>query len=274
MTNLEQFQRDGKFLMLALDHRGSFKKLISPTDPDHVEKGAAIALKHDIMQSVHDLMSGVLIDPDYGLPAKQGIEVPFLLPLEESGYSDEGGERLTRLVYSAAQLKDWGAGGAKVLIYFNPDLKSASQQLEAAQQALADAQSVGLPLFLEIRVYDLKSGDKVELVGDLLLRSLTMFLRAGIHPAVYKLEYPDNAQNCQKLTAMLKGIPWILLTKGASFDTFKFQLQEAMTNGAQGFLAGRAVWQEVGKLAGRERQDWLHKTVRPRFEQINQIALS
>ncbi len=269
----EQFTKNGKYLMLALDHRGSFLKLLSPNNPEAANKDTAIALKHDIISAVTDQMSGVLVDPDYGLPALTDITKPFLLPLEESGYTDDAGERTTKLAYTATQLKDWGAGGAKVLIYFNPDVPSAQEQLAISKRAMAEATTAGLPLFLEIRVYDLNAGDKVEPVGDLLLRSLTMFLEADIRPAVYKLEYPDNADNCQRITNMLGVIPWIILTKGASFETFKAQLADAASCGAQGFLAGRALWQEVAGLTGDDKATFLADVLPTRFKQLTEIAL-
>src|SRR3989338_6430233 len=108
---LAQFQIRGKYLMLALDHRASFLKLISPDEPTTVSAERAVALKREIIQSVIDQTSGVLLDLDYGFPAYQGFAKPFLLPLEKSGYTDQAGERLTELGYQPQELKEQGAAG-------------------------------------------------------------------------------------------------------------------------------------------------------------------
>jgi tagatose 1,6-diphosphate aldolase len=137
MADLANFlSKDGKFLMLALDHRGSFKKLMNPQNPDSVTDQMAIDLKGEIINAVKDQMSGVLIDPDYGLPAYVEKTKPFLLPVEKTGYEAKGGERLTKLEYGVPKLMEWGAGGAKILLFFNPYLETAEAQLETGKSVV------------------------------------------------------------------------------------------------------------------------------------------
>ena len=268
---LADFQINQKFLMLAIDHRESFLKLMGLDSLPAPGKQAAIDLKHEIIGALINQVSGVLIDPDYGLPAYQGFNKPFLLPMEKSGYTDRAGERVTELAYSAQSLIQNGATGAKLLIYFNPDVPSAKAQLTVSQKALADARAAGLPFFLEIRTYDpVNSGYRID--GDLVLRSVHAFLEAGVKPNVFKLEYPTSDEYCQRITTLLADIPWILLTAGESFDTFKAQLETASANGCVGFLAGRALWQEVTKLSGEPKQAFLDQTLPERFKTIAQIV--
>ncbi len=268
---LADFQINQKFLMLAIDHRESFLKLMGLDDIPTLDKQAAIDLKHDIIGALIDQVSGVLIDPDYGLAAYKGFNKPFLLPMEKSGYSDQAGERLTTLAYSAQSLIQNGASGAKLLIYFNPDIKSAKTQLTISQKAMADARAAGLPFFLEIRTYDpINSGYQID--GDLVLRSVHAFLEADVKPDVFKLEYPTSEAYCQKITALLGDMPWILLTAGERFETFRHQLEVAAANGCVGFLAGRALWQEVARLTGEAKQTFLSQTLPERFKMIAQIV--
>lgn len=265
MSNLDQFTREGKYLMLALDHRGSFLKFIGSEAKD-----AAIKAKTEIINSVKDQFSGILIDRDYGLPAYDKSK-PFLLPLEKSGYTDQSGERVTQLEIDAKALKELGAGGAKLLIYFNPDLPSAQQQLEVSRQAIADCREQDLPLFLEIVTYDL-AGTK-EIIPDLVLRSLQTLIDNNVIPDVWKLEYPGSLENCRKVSEIVGDIPWILLTRGVNFDEFVPQLQTATDGGAVGFLAGRALWQELFKLEAAEREKFLGETLPDRYKQISHISL-
>lgn len=254
--------------MLALDHRGSFLKLMGQEDPK-----AAVSLKHDIIGAVADQMTGVLIDPDYGLPAYQGFNKPFLLPMEKSGYGDQNGERTTELVYSAKQLKQWGASGAKLLLYFNPRLASADTQMQVATEAIVEAHQAGLPLFLEIVTYD-PANDKAPVQSQLVIESLGKLLGAGIVPDVWKLEYPGDAASCIKVTSLVGQVPWILLTRGEQFDTFTEQLKAATAAGARGFLAGRALWQEVCTLDGEAKQTFLTQTLPARFKKTAAISLN
>lgn len=265
--------------MLALDHRGSFKKFVDAARADEVSDAEAVAAKRAIIAAARAEFSGVLIDPIWGLsafaqamadkPAEK--RTPFLLCLEKSGYEVEGGERATELEYTANQLKNWGAAGAKLLVYFNPEAKNCAHQLAVSRRALSDAHAAGLPLFLEIVTYGNEELNKSR--HEWVLRSVQAFLEAGIVPDVFKLEYPGNKDACKKITALLGNIPWILLTRGESFAVFAGQLRVAIGAGAAGFLAGRALWQEIGQFTGEERNKFLQITMRKRFGKINRIAL-
>lgn len=280
--NLSQFQKNSKYLMLALDHRGSFKKLMNPQNPDSVEAYQAIDLKKQIINSVKDQMSGILIDTDFGLAAYDKSK-PFLLPIEKSGYKDEGGERITEIVYSVEQLKNWGASGAKLLIYFNPYLDSYKLQLETAKKVIEECRQNDFPVFLEVVTYKQSlpasfpsAGEKDhELTLDerpkYVLDSLQMFLNTGVIPDVFKLEYPGNKEACLKITELLNKIPWIILTRGVTFDEFVPQCKEAAESGCVGFLAGRALWQEVCTMGAQDKQEFLKETLPERFKTISEL---
>ena len=255
--------------MLAFDHRDSFKKMIDPFSVD-----TAIEIKKNIIESVYDQMSGVLIDLDYGYPAYLQINKPevkpFLLPIEKSGYTDEEGERVTQIAYTAKELKDKGAAGIKLLVYFNPSYKSALKQLETTKRVIEDAKSQNMPVFLEIVNYD-NENDTNKVV-----RSLERFLNNGIYPDVYKLEYPGSIENAKKVTELLKpkNIPWIILTRGTSFNNFVQQLEISVEGGCVGFLAGRSLWQEGPSLKTPEQKDKFYKETLPnRFKTICDIVL-
>ena len=119
--------------MLAIDHRGSFKKIINPQDPDSVTDEEVIGNKTAIIQALGDQLTGILVDVDWGLPAlkKFGFTAvkPYLLAIEKTGYQEKNGERITELEYHVDQLKQMGAKGVKLLVYFNPFSPTATQQL-------------------------------------------------------------------------------------------------------------------------------------------------
>lgn len=257
--DLNKFTSDGKFLMLALDHRPSIKKLMNPSNPDSVPDEEIINLKNDIIESIKDQFSALLIDEAWGLEACHEVcqIKPFLLPLEKATHTG-----ITELEFSALDLKEKGASGAKILIDFDPDSENVSKQLETAKKVAEECRVADFPLFLEIVTH---SPDKV-------LESLQMFIDFGIEPDVWKLEFPGSFENCQQITGMVKEIPWILLTGGTSFEEFKTELEKAVTGGAKGFLAGRALWQEVCKLEGEEKSEFLKETLPARFKEIAKVT--
>ena len=72
---------------------------------------------------------------------------------------------------------------------------------------------------------------------------------------------------------MLGDTPWIILTRGDTFDKFTAELEDAIKAGAKGFLAGRALWQEVCSMQGEEKERFLKETLPNRFKKISEIAL-
>lgn len=269
---LEKFQKNGKYLMLALDHRGSFKKYVRKENPEAVSDAEIVSAKKLIIDALYDDMSGVLIDPDWGLPAYQEKEKPFLLCIEKTGYSESAGERTTELQYSAEELADLGASGVKLLLYFNPAASNVNEQLATAKDVADQCDEVGLPLFLEIVTY----GEEAKIdKGSVIVRSIEMLLDNDIVPAVFKLEYPESPEACAAVSDMLalRKIPWILLTGGEDYDTFKERLIVAVKHGAVGFLAGRAIWQEMAGFTDEaSRIKFINEVARNRFKDICEIA--
>ncbi len=258
--------------MLALDHRGSFKKYINPENPESATNEEVIKIKGMIIEAVQDQFSGVLIDAEWGLPG-YNKKKPYLLPLEKSGYTDKKGDRITELGYTAKQIKDLGATGAKLLLYFNPDSKTCDQQIATTKKALADAHENNLPFFLEIVTYGNEELGKSR--SEWVLKSLEILLENGVVPDVWKLEYPGDAESCKKISELVGPTPWILLTRGDSFEHFAKQLQEAVAGGAVGFLAGRALWQEISDYKTEpEKKEFLNTVVADRFKKISAICLS
>jgi len=271
------FTKQGKYLMLALDHRASFLKFLNPQKPEAVTQQQAIEAKRKIIEPIINIFSGILIDPDYGLPAYKQLfkdkqtYPPYLLCIEKSGCREDKTGKYTELEYTAKNLRSWGASGVKLLLHFNPLLKSAEHQLKTGKKAIEDAHNNNLPVFLEIVTYE--SGSEKIGRSNLVLKSLEMFIANNIIPDVWKLEYPGNIQTCQKITQIVGQVPWILLTRGEKYPIFKQQLQDAVSAGAKGFLAGRALWQEAAGLTDNKLADFLKNTLLERFKEINKIVI-
>lgn len=277
--NLDKFTTNGKFLMLALDHRGSFKKLMNPEDPESVTDQQVIDLKNEIIESLKDQFSALLIDDHFGLSACHEVcrIKPFLLPLEKSTHTG-----VVELEHSAQDLKNLGASGAKILFDFKPGDENSGKQLEIAEEVLADCQVADFPLFLEIVTHNVGShlrGGVENLLSshlggeqNVVTEAVKDFLTEGITPDVWKLEYPGSVNSAREITDLAGETPWILLTGGTDYETFKKNLEEAVKGGTKGFLAGRALWQEVCTLTGEEKEKFLKETLPARFKEISEIV--
>lgn len=269
------FTQNGQFLMLALDHRGSFRKILNPQHPELVKKEKIIKIKKELIESLKDQFSGFLIDPEFGLPAYQSLNLPlnkpYLLSVEKSGFQEVGEERITQIEYQVDQLKKMGASGVKLLLYFNPYVKTAQLQLQTAAKVWHDCQAVNLPLFLEIVTYYTESTAWAKL--NLVTESVKRFLSYGIRADVFKLDYPKDEVSCRLISSLLGKTPWILLSRGENFEIFKKQLEIVVENGASGFLAGRSLWQEIGRYQDdHERREFLNTVVKKRFQEIVSIV--
>jgi len=142
--------------------------------------------------------------------------------------------------------------------------------MAVAKNVFEDCKKNELPFFLEILNYSL-DGNPYD-TSDLVPRSVKDFLDNGITADVFKLEFPGTADACKTVTNLLGKTPWILLTKGATYEGFVASLKIAAANGARGFLAGRSIWQDFAKMRQAEWANFIATTVKKRFEEICRIA--
>lgn len=252
--------------MLAFDHRSSFVKLLTGNDPVPTLE-EIIQVKKDILQALVPYMSGTLIDEDYGLPALKSMHslVPYLLPLEKTGYTDKEGERITEILATPKQLIEKGAQGAKLLLYTNHNVPSWNAQMKTAKNQAFLCEEAGIPFFLEFVLYtvgDTKPGTVFETVQKAIEDGLTC--------DVWKIPYPGSKEECEKITKLVGSTPWIVLTGGTTFEEFNSQYHIAKAAGCSGFLAGRALWQEVGALWREEKEyrDFLNHELPKRFRTL------
>lgn len=276
---IDQFLVSDRILMLALDHRGSLLKMLPDSIPPRDREEAIIEIKKMLISSLVPYYSGVLLDSDYGLEAYRRASVnaqvtskPYLLCIEKTGYTDTNHERLTQLEYSVSQLKARGAQGVKILLFFHPDAKTAQAQISLTRDVSRQCRQSELPFFLEILNYSLDG--KPYVPEDIIPRSVKIFLEQDIEADVFKLEFPGNAAACQEVTRLLGVTPWILLTKGDTYEGFVSGLKVAAANGARGFLAGRSIWQDFATLPQQEWKSFFSSVVKERFQEICKIALA
>jgi tagatose 1,6-diphosphate aldolase len=283
---------NGAFTILAADHRDAMRLMIDATHPQSVSSQTLTEIKLDIVRSLSDLPSAILLDPVYS--AAQAIagaalagRAGLLVALEDQGYLGDPYNRET------ASLRDWsvekarrlGATGVKVLLFYHPDSPSAEKQENYTRSMIADCQRYELPLFLEPISYPLNpqsQKDSPEFARERRRVVIESARRLGALGAdVLKVEFPLDANYhsdpavwadaCAELNDASR-IPWILLSASEPFETFCQQLTIACQAGCAGFAVGRSVWKEATSLPAQERVHFLSTSARERFKRLADIA--
>ena len=283
----------GMMTMCAIDHRGALKRALNEKSPDAVSYQDMVDFKLDLCQSVAPFASAILLDPQYGagqaiaaglLPAFKGL----LVSLEKTGYSGESNARITEILpgWSVEKAKKMGASAVKLLVYFRPDLKAvASKQLDLVAKLADQCIEEDMAFLVEPVSYPVEEGGasgkefsqvKPELVIETArqLTALPIDVLKAEFPADIKSERDEGKllRLCQELNNASR-LPWVLLSAGVDFDSFREEVQIACEAGASGFLAGRALWQEGARIRSRaERMKFFQSTAAPRLKQLVEIA--
>jgi len=290
VRGLQELANDhGLFTITALDHRGSLRRALQPDDPKSVSYDRMMAYKLKLLKHLGPHSSAVLIDPIYGAAAalsKGAISghQGFLVSLEATGYDDQDGDRLTSAAddWSVEKIKRMGASAVKILLYYNPGSSTAGDQEDFLKQAAEDCDEQDIALLVEPMTYNIVDGPKkgtaefAERKPDMVIETARRLCPLGMD--VLKAEFPDDpdyeedesvmAEHCRQLTEAA-GIPWVLLSAGVGYDKFKVQTRIACENGASGFLAGRAIWQEAPSLPQDEQDGFLATTS---VQRLNELA--
>ncbi|TEU17627.1 MAG: tagatose 1,6-diphosphate aldolase [Dehalococcoidia bacterium] len=283
----------GIMTMCAIDHRGALKRALNEENPDAVSYQDIVDFKLDLCQAVAPFASAILLDPEYGagqaiaaglLPGPKGL----LVSVEKTGYTGDSTARITELLpgWSVKKVKKMGASAVKLLIYFRPDLKDvASKQLDLVARLADQCLEEDIAFLVEPVSYPANEGEVsskkfAEVKPGLVIETARQITALPID--VLKAEFPADIrfeqdeekllELCQELNETSR-LPWVLLSAGVDFESFRKQVKIACKAGASGFLAGRALWQEGAQIRSREeRMDFFRNTAVPRLKELAEIA--
>ncbi len=292
LRGLQQLSNSqGLLTMCAIDHRGALKRALNKENPQAVTYQAMVDFKVDLCQAVVPFASADLLDPEFGVAQviSAGVlpgNVGLLVSREKTGYTGKSGARITELLadWSVEKIKRLGASAVKVLVYFRPDLDDITQrQLKLLTTLAQECAETDIPLLVEPVSYALEEEGVTtfaELKPKLVIETARQITALPID--VLKAEFPadmrveqDEARllaHCQALNEASR-LPWVILSAGVDFDTFRKQVELACRAGASGFLAGRALWQEGASIQSRqERMNFFKTTAAPRLRELTAIA--
>lgn len=283
----------GMMTMCAIDHRGALKRALNEKNPEAVSYQDMVDFKLDLCQAVAPFASAILLDPEYGagqaitaglLPGSKGL----LVSIEKTGYAGDSTARITELLpdWSVKKVKKMGASAIKLLIYFRPDLKDiASIQLDLVARLADQCIEEDIAFLVEPVSYPVEKTGKfskkfAEIKPGLVIETARQITALPID--VLKAEFPADIkfeQDEGKLLGLCRELnqasrlPWVLLSAGVDFESFRKQVKIACKAGASGFLAGRALWQEGAQIHSRdERMKFFQNTAAPRLEELVELA--
>jgi len=281
----------GCLSMCALDHRGSLQKMLKEglgREPGYQDM---VDFKFDICRALSPHCSAILLDPVYG--AAQAIaanvfsgKAGLLVSLEETGYEGSGEARLSRSLegWNAEKVRRMGADGAKLLLYYRPDVAVAARQRALVTELAARCDEQELAFVVEpvgYAVGDEAAGGRYgQVKPEIVIRTAEELTPLGID--ILKAEFPTDSKTekdeskmleyCKRLDGASR-VPWIILSGGVDFRLFVRQVEIACRAGASGFLGGRALWQEATSIASREqRQEFFQTTVVDRLRLAMAVA--
>ena len=283
----------GIFVICAMDHRGSLRAMIEKEQLEEAEYQEVVEHKLELCAALAPHASAVLLDPNYGaahciaggvLPGHTGL----LISIEATGYQSEPQGRVTTLLngWSVEKIKRMGGSAVKILIYYRPDLAEvANKQLKTIQVVAEECLKYDLPFLVEPKTYPVKGENtesaqfaarKPSLVIETArqITSLPIDVLKAEFPA--DLKYEKNKAKlleiCQQLDKVSQ-VPWVILSAGVNYETFRKEVEIACQAGASGFLGGRAIWQEAIHFGDKkERVKFLSTTVADRLKELAEIA--
>ncbi|WP_338573630.1 tagatose-bisphosphate aldolase [Erwinia billingiae] len=274
---------NGAMLVIACDQRGAMRSLLS-SDPDQqkaISEQQLGRIKADITQYLASQASCVLVDPVCAVPdlVDDGIiarDTALLIGLDASGWDTTAeGYRNSRLVegINARRVRELGGNGGKIMVYLRADRPEANDHnLAILRHCIEDFSKEDLLLVVEFLTYQLEGesdADYKSKVPSLIYEGTKLSLDCGAK--VLKIPYPGSPAACAAITEISGDVPWAVLSAGVDHATFLGQVADAMSNGASGVIAGRALWKDCISLDRTVTREKLETLAVPRLREIQAV---
>ncbi|MCK0167978.1 tagatose 1,6-diphosphate aldolase [Jannaschia sp. S6380] len=221
----------GRFKMTAVDQRPPIKGPIAAHHGGEAPWADVAAVKTMLLEALQPSSTAMLLDPHYAIPHGWQVFDPrkgLIVTLEDSLFRETGQGRHSAEIddWSVGKIKRMGGDAVKVLAWYRPDVSDAvrSAQHDFVKRVGEACARFDIPFLFELLVHPVDSdaeqtSDYTEMAtkhSDHVLASVEAFAGAEYGVDVFKLESPVPA----------KGI-------------------------AAGDASVRALFDEMGRLAGR-----------------------
>jgi len=304
---LQQLSNErGVIAALAIDQRGSMKKMIQKVKGEDYRIEQVHAFKAAVSRELTPYVSAILLDLETGsegITAKDA-DAGLLISYEKTGYDATEPGRLPDLIadLSALRIREHGGHAVKILVYYDPDEPAAINEQKHAflERVGAECQAVDIPLFVEPIVYDANIADDkglefARLKPAKVKATIKEFTKSRYAIDVLKLEVPVNFNYVEGFAASgseiaytqaeaaahfkeasdLATVPFIYLSAGVTSKLFRETVAFAAKAGANfcGVLCGRATWFDgvaaYGNGGDEGLRQWLQTQGRENIDLLN-----
>ncbi len=271
---------DGAMVAIASDQRGAMRAVLAtdPAERASISDDDLGRVKSDIVRYLASQASAVLLDPVCAFPGvvRNGTlprDVALLVGLDASGYdTDASGYRMSRLIkgVGARQVRELGGTAGKIMVYLRADRPEANRHnIDILKHCVTDFAQEDVLLIVEFLTYSLDGEDDATYAAkmpELVEGGVRIALECGAK--VLKVPFPGTARSCATITEMTGNVPWTILSAGVDHKTFLEQVRIAVSNGASGVIAGRALWKDCISLDSAVTRDRLTNLAVPRLKEI------
>lgn len=211
-----------------------------------------VQFKVDVATELAPGASGLLLDRDFGFRAAAASLCPVILAADVLTASVPGGPVDQATIDQGLTPEiayEFNAQALKMLVPWSYDIRS--EAVDLAHEFMGVARGMGLPGIVEgvVRPPDFASWSIPRRNEALIAAAQDL---AATAPDLYKAEVVYTSPEHHELaTEASKGItealsvPWVILSSGVPGEYFGDALSAAVAGGAQGFLAGRALWADA-----------------------------
>lgn len=296
---------DGIIAALAIDQRGSLKKMIEKSCGHEVDEETIITFKKMVSRELTPYASAILLDPEYGLQAAKvrDQQAGLLIAYEKTGYDANEPGRLPDLLsdWSVKRLKEAGADAVKFLLYYDVDEPNEiNEQKHVFMERIgSECVAEGVPFFLELVSYDADitdgaSKEYAKVKPHKVIEMMKEFSKPRYNVDVLKVEVPVNmsfvedfgeeacyskemAQQLFKEQSEATDLPFIFLSAGVSSELFQETLYFAKEAGStfNGVLCGRATWKEgvqpFAKDGKSSAEQWMRTVGKENIDSLNRV---
>lgn len=290
---------------LAIDQRGSLKKMIANASNQEIGDEGIITYKKMVSEELTPFASSILLDPEYGLPASKirHQDAGLIMAYEKTGYDASEPGRLPDLLeeWSVKRLKDIGADAIKFLLYYDVDEEEKINEYKHVymERIGSECEAEEIPFFLEIVTYDVNNDDVkgkeyAKVKPHKVIDAMKEFSKPQYKVDVLKVEVPVNMKFVEgygdevihsreealqlfKEQSDATTLPFIFLSAGVSAQLFQDTLTFAKEAGStfNGVLCGRATWKNgvnvFGEKGEQDGREWLRSEGRQNIEELNAV---
>lgn len=279
--DLTALQRpSGAYAMLAVDQREALRNMFAEHQDEPVTDEQVTRFKLAATRILTPYASAVLVDRQFAFDrvVDEGAVAPGCgLIAAADAFSSAHGELVGHVEIDDGvdprRVKEQGAVAMKLLVLYRPD-GGAAERIAMVEEFVDRCRRHELISIIEPVSRPPLDGSSWDWDTGV-IEAARELGRLGAD--LYKAEVPRHGQGdpddirrrCAAITEAVDS-PWVVLSSGVPQDVFPTAVELACSEGASGFLAGRAVWASCIAAPDVERD--LQEAAVPRLQRLGELV--